>query len=115
MKHTVHHDLNDDEAKTAVLRALARYRDRYAEYSPSMLWSDDRSADLGFSFKGYKVTGRLELRPSAVDLDVDVPLALRMFKRMAIAAIDEEVRRYLGEAHRERALRAPAAVVEEAV
>lgn len=115
MKHTVHHDLNDDEAKTAVLRAMAQYRERYAEYSPSMLWSDDRRADLGFCFKGYRLSGHLELRPSAVDLDVDVPLPLRMFKRMAIAALDTEVRRFLCEVHGERARRAPAAVEEEAV
>ncbi|MGK3996531.1 polyhydroxyalkanoic acid system family protein [Sorangium sp. So ce1024] len=115
MKHTVHHDLNDDEAKRAVMRAMAQYRERYAEYSPSMLWSDERCADLGFCFKGFKLSGRLELQPGAVDLDVDVPLTLRMFKRMAIAALDTEVRRFISEVHRERALRARAAVVEEAV
>ncbi|WP_437735509.1 polyhydroxyalkanoic acid system family protein [Sorangium sp. So ce1335] len=114
MKHTVHHDLNHEEAKKAVLRAMAQYRERYAEYSPTMRWSDDQRADLGFCFKGYRLTGRLELRPWAVDLDVDVPLPLRMFKRMAIAALDAEVRRFLGEAHRERALRASTAVVEGA-
>lgn len=103
MKHTVHHDLNDEEAKSAVLRAMARYCDRYAEYAPSMLWSDERCADLGFSFKGYKLGGRIELRPRTVDLEIDVPLPLRMFKRMAIAAIDTEVRRFIDEAHRERA------------
>ncbi|WP_437487391.1 polyhydroxyalkanoic acid system family protein [Sorangium sp. So ce1014] len=102
MKHTVHHDLNDDEAKNAVLRAMARYCDRYAEYAPSMLWSDERRADLGFSFKGCKLGGRLELRPRTVDLEIEVPLPLRMFQRMAIAAIDNEVRRFIDEAHRER-------------
>jgi hypothetical protein len=102
MKHTVHHDLNDDEAKNAVLRAMARYCDRYAEYAPSMLWSDERRADLGFSFKGCKLGGRIELRPRTVDLEIEVPLPLRMFQRMAIAAIDNEVRRFIDEAHRER-------------
>ncbi|WP_437578749.1 polyhydroxyalkanoic acid system family protein [Sorangium sp. So ce887] len=102
MKHTVHHDLNDDEAKNAVLRAMARYCDRYAEYAPSMLWSDERRADLGFSFKGCKLGGRIELRPRTVDLEIEVPLPLRMFQRMAIAAIDTEVRRFIDEAHRER-------------
>ncbi|WP_437601133.1 polyhydroxyalkanoic acid system family protein [Sorangium sp. So ce590] len=102
MKHTVHHDLNDEEAKSAVLRAMAQYCDRYAEYAPSMLWSDERRADLGFSFKGCKLGGRIELRPRTVDLEIDVPLPLRMFQRMAIAAIDTAMRRFIDEAHRER-------------
>ncbi|KYF76204.1 polyhydroxyalkanoic acid system family protein [Sorangium sp. So ce388] len=113
MKHTVHHDLNDEEAKKAVLRALAQYCDRYAEYSPSMLWSSERSAELGFCVKGFKLAGRLDLRPRTVDLEIDVPLPLRLFKRMAIAAIDAEVRRFIGEVHRERSRSAP--VVEGAV
>ncbi|AUX29644.1 MULTISPECIES: polyhydroxyalkanoic acid system family protein [Sorangium] len=115
MKHTVHHDLNDEEAKNAVLRAMERYRERYAEYAPSMLWSDERRADLGLCFKGFQVAGRLELGPRTVDLDIDVPLPLRMFKRMAIAAIDAEVRRYIDEAHRERSRRAHGAALGEAV
>jgi hypothetical protein len=116
MKHTVHHDLNDEEAKGAVLRAMAKYCDRYAEYAPTIVWSDQRCAELGISFKGFTLSGRLELRPRAVDVEIEMPLPLRMFSRMAIAAIDAEVRRYIDEAHRERARRrATGAVVQEAL
>ncbi|WP_437898280.1 polyhydroxyalkanoic acid system family protein [Sorangium sp. So ce124] len=114
MNHTVHHDLNDEEAKSAVLRAMAKYCDRYAEYAPSILWSDERHAHLGLSFKGFTLSGRLELRPRAVDFAIDMPLPLRMFNRMAIAAIDAEVRRCIDDAHRERARRrAPVALAQE--
>ncbi|WP_437591413.1 polyhydroxyalkanoic acid system family protein [Sorangium sp. So ce1000] len=116
MKHTVHHDLNDEEAKSAVLRAMARYCDRYAEYAPSIFWREERCADLGLSFKGFTLSGRLELRHRVVDVEIDMPLPLRMFNRMAIAAIDAEVRRCIDEAHRERARRrAPSAVAQEAL
>ncbi|WP_437678641.1 polyhydroxyalkanoic acid system family protein [Sorangium sp. So ce131] len=115
MKHTVHHDLDDAAAKRAVQRAIDRYCRHYAEYCPSISWNDERRADLVFSVKGCSLAGRIEIRPRAVDLELDVPLKLRLFKRMAISAIDAEVRRCIDEAHRERARSAPAAFVEQAL
>lgn len=103
MKHTIEHDLNDSEAKLATERAIAQYRERYAQYEPFLVWRDARRAELGFSVKGVKLKGSMELRPGAVDVDLDVPLLMRPFKGMAIAAIDKEVRHFIEEAHRERA------------
>ncbi|MDC0684049.1 polyhydroxyalkanoic acid system family protein [Sorangium atrum] len=103
MKHTIEHDLSDSEAKLATERAIAQYRERYAEYEPFLVWRDPRRAELGFSVKGVKLKGSMELRPGAVDVDLDVPLLMRPFKGVAIAAIDKEVRHFIEEAHRERA------------
>ncbi|KYF55274.1 polyhydroxyalkanoic acid system family protein [Sorangium sp. So ce854] len=103
MKHTIEHDLTDSEAKVATERAIAQYRQRYAEYDPFLVWRDEKRAELGFSVKGVKLKGSMELRPGAVDVDLDVPLLLRPFKGVAIAAIDKEVRHFIGEAHKERA------------
>ncbi|AUX20683.1 hypothetical protein SOCEGT47_011560 [Sorangium cellulosum] len=114
MKHTVHHDLNDDAARRAVQRALQRYGARYAEYAPSVLWQDEGSAALGLSVRGFPLVGRIALRSRSVEVDLDVPAALRPFDRMAISAIDAEVQRSIDEAHRERSLRAPVAVEEGA-
>lgn len=102
MKHTIEHDLTDGEAKVATERAIAQYRQRYAEYEPFLVWRDEKRAELGFSVKGVKLKGSMELRPGAVDVDLDVPLLLRPFKGVAIAAIDKEVRHFIGEAHKER-------------
>ncbi|WP_437778393.1 polyhydroxyalkanoic acid system family protein [Sorangium sp. So ce1097] len=102
MKHTIEHDLTDSEAKVATERAIAQYRQRYAEYDPFLVWRDEKRAELGFSVKGVKLKGSMELRPGAVDVDLDVPLLLRPFKGVAIAAIDKEVRHFIGEAHKER-------------
>ncbi|WP_437598694.1 polyhydroxyalkanoic acid system family protein [Sorangium sp. So ce590] len=105
MKHTIEHDLNDGEAKVATERAIAQYRERYAEFEPFLVWRDEKRAELGFSVKGVKLKGSMELRPGAVDVDLDVPFLLRPFKGVAIAAIDKEVRHFIGEAHKERAER----------
>ncbi|MGK4001361.1 polyhydroxyalkanoic acid system family protein [Sorangium sp. So ce1036] len=106
MKHTIEHDLNDQEAKLATERAIAQYREQYAEYQPFLVWRDDRRAELGFSVKGVKLKGSMELRPGAVDVDLDVPLLLRPFKGVALAAIEKEVRHFIEQAHRERAQKA---------
>ncbi|WP_437674206.1 polyhydroxyalkanoic acid system family protein [Sorangium sp. So ce131] len=106
MKHTIEHDLNDTEAKLAAERAIAQYRERYAEYEPFLLWRDDKRAELGFSVKGVKLKGSMELRPGALDVDLDVPFLLRPFKGVAIAAIDKEVRHFIEEAHKERSQKA---------
>ncbi|WP_437588689.1 polyhydroxyalkanoic acid system family protein [Sorangium sp. So ce1000] len=103
MKHTIEHDLSDSEAKLATERAIAQYRQRYAEYEPFLVWRDERRAELGFSVKGVKLKGSMELRPGAVDVDLDVPLLMRPFKGVAIAAIDKEVRHFIEQAKRERA------------
>ncbi|WP_437295731.1 polyhydroxyalkanoic acid system family protein [Sorangium sp. So ce426] len=103
MKHTIEHDLSDSEAKLATERAIAQYRERYAEYEPFLVWRDAKRAELGFSVKGVKLKGSMELRPGAVDVDLDVPLLMRPFKGVAISAIDKEVRHFIAEAHRERA------------
>ncbi len=55
MKHTIEHDLSDSEAKLATERAIAQYRERYAEYEPFLVWRDPRRAELGFSVKGVKL------------------------------------------------------------
>ncbi|AUX26517.1 hypothetical protein SOCEGT47_070860 [Sorangium cellulosum] len=106
MKHTIEHDLNDQEAKLATERAIAQYREQYAEYQPFLTWRDDRRAELGFSVKGVKLKGSMELRPGAVDVDLDVPFLLRPFKGVALAAIEKEVRHFIEQAHRERAQKA---------
>ena len=115
MKHTIEHDLNSNEAKLAVQRALAQYRERYAEYSPFLVWRDESHAEMGFSVKGLKLAGQLELRPHAVDVDLDVPLPLRLFKGRAISAIDKEVRSFIETAHRERVQGASASSAEKTV
>jgi hypothetical protein len=115
MKHTIEHDLTQDEAKRAVQRAIEQYRERYAEYSPFMVWQNETQANLGFTVKGFKLSGQLELRPRAVDVELVVPLPLRLFKNIAIAAIDREVRHFIDSAHRERAQNSSLSVADSAV
>lgn len=102
MKHTIEHDLSDGEVKCLTERAFAQYQERYGKYAPFLSWRDDRRADLGFSVRGFKLSGSLELRPHAMDLELEVPLPLRVFRTRAIEAIDKEARRFIDEMRREQ-------------
>lgn len=114
MKHTIEHDLSEEETKLTVQRALTQYCERYAEYSPFMVWRDETHADMGFSVKGLKLSGTLALRPHAVDIDLSVPLPLLVFKKMAISAIDKEVRAAIDTTHRARSQGASASAAGSA-
>jgi len=43
------------------------------------------------------VSGRVELRPGAVEIDLDVPFFFRAFRGVAIRLLDEELRKLIAE------------------
>lgn len=98
MKHSVPHDLDQDTARRVADKAWESYSQRFADYDPQIRWVDDRHAQVSFQAKGIKLKGALDIQPSAIDLDLDVPLLLRPFRKKAISVIDEEVRWWIGKA-----------------
>ena len=100
MKHTVPHGLESALAQRAVEHALKSYADRFAEYSPQVSWPSASKADIKFSVKGITLKGNVCLRDKAIDLDLDVPFVLRVFKKKAITVIEREIRLWLDKAER---------------
>lgn len=100
MKHSVPHDLTKDTAKKAVLAAFDSYRQRFAKYNPTADWKTEDHADISFTAKGMTLRGSIEVRPASFDLDVDVPLLLRPFKRVAEEAVEREIERWVERAKR---------------
>lgn len=98
MKHVIHHSLGLLRSKQLTEKAFADYARRYARYSPSLSWLDDRRASFGFTAKGLTLTGTMELRPSEIEVDMDVPFILRVFKPQAMKVLDREVSRILSDA-----------------
>jgi hypothetical protein len=92
MKHSVPHDLSRELARTAAEKAFASYAERFAEYRPVMRWLDDRRSVTSFTVRGLTLTGRIELGPRAILIDVDVPFLLRPFRSKAIEVIEREIR-----------------------
>ncbi|HSN98904.1 MAG TPA: polyhydroxyalkanoic acid system family protein [Candidatus Nanopelagicales bacterium] len=98
MKHVVPHDLDQDTARRVTDKAFSAYKDRFAEYNPTLQWVNDQRAEVGFSAKGISLKGAFELKPGQIEMDLDVPFLLRPFKGKAISVIDEEIKRWIGKA-----------------
>jgi putative polyhydroxyalkanoic acid system protein len=98
MKHQIAHDLDTSLAKEAAVRAFEAYQRRFANYSPTMSWEGERKARIGFSVKGVKLAGSIDILPRAIELDLDVPFLFRPFKGKAIEVIEREVRVWLAKA-----------------
>lgn len=95
MKHQVPHKLGQDKAKQVAIQALASYQQRFAEYSPRVDWTSDSVANIGFSIKGLKLNGAIEVLPDNFSLDLDVPFVLRPFRGTALSVIEEEIKKWI--------------------
>jgi hypothetical protein len=98
MKHTVSHDLGQEKAKRVAQAAFDAYKARFAEYRPNATWVNDRRADISFTVKGISLTGSMEVGPSTIEMDLDVPFLLRPFKGKAMGVIEDEIRKWIGKA-----------------
>lgn len=98
MKHQIAHDLDVSLAKEAAVRAFEAYQKRFTNYHPTMQWDTDKKARIGFSVKGVKLEGWIDILPRAIELDLDVPFLFRPFKGKAIEVIEREVRNWLAKA-----------------
>jgi hypothetical protein len=99
MKHAIPHDLDTATAKKVTDRAFDQYKERFAAYSPTLTWADDRRADIAFSVKGMHVGGSMTLEDHEIDVDLDVPFLLRPFRSIALEVIDREVKAWIDKAH----------------
>ena len=100
MKHSVPHDLGLEMAKRAAEAAFASYAERFAKYKPTATWTSPSHADVSFSAKGITLKGVLEVLPSSIDMDLDVPFLLRPFKDRALGAVDREISVWIQKAKR---------------
>ena len=98
MKHQVPHAVGQSKAKEIAIQALDSYQKRFAEYDPTCEWVSDYMAKIGFSVKGVKLAGSIDVLPSAFELDLDVPFLLRPFKGKALSVIEEEIKRWIAKA-----------------
>lgn len=91
MKHPIPHDLDRPLARRATRAALDTYRVRFAAYSPFGRWTSLDRAEIGFQAAGQTIQGTVEVGEDAVELDLEVPLLLRPFRKLAVEAIEKEV------------------------
>ena len=98
MKHKIPHDLDHSLARLATRRALDAYRERFPELRPDGEWLDDDRARIWFSPPGRRLEGRVHVQAHAIELELDVPLLFRPFRKKAISIIEAEVRAWIDRA-----------------
>ena len=85
-------------AHRCVEKAFETYSKRFADYSPTMTWASENLAKVGFCAKGLKLGGSIEIKPKTIQLELEVPFLLRIFKSKALEVIEEEIRMWVGKA-----------------
>lgn len=95
MKHEIHHGLELPLAKKVLDKAMADYQERFSEYNPYFNWTGEKTAEMGFSAKGVKLTGDMEIKGDKVVVDVQVPFIFRVFKGKAMDVIDKQVKAWV--------------------
>jgi hypothetical protein len=98
MKHSVPHGLGQDKAKQVAQAAIDSYSQRFAQYSPSAKWLDERRAEISFNVKGMKLEGTMQVNPNDIEMDLDVPFLLKPFKGKALSVIEEEIKKWVSKA-----------------
>ncbi|HEY3233464.1 MAG TPA: polyhydroxyalkanoic acid system family protein [Polyangiaceae bacterium] len=100
MRHAVPHDLGKEKAKKATEAAFAAYTARFAEYNPQSKWVSDERADISFKVKGFTLKGSMMVLPKSIEMELNVPLLLRPFKKVALSVIEKEIRKWVDKAKR---------------
>ena len=98
MKHIIKHDLSPEMAKKVANKAAERYTARFAKYDAKMNWVDENTASVSFRVKGINAAATIELQPGQIEADMDVPLLLRPFKKLALSVVDETFQKWIDKA-----------------
>lgn len=98
MKHSVAHDLGKEQALKVTQAAWKSYSERFQKYHPTCTWPSPYHAAIGFTAKGIRLTGDIDVRDSSIDLELEVPFLLRPFKSMALGVIEDEIKTWIAKA-----------------
>lgn len=96
--HVIRHDLDVATAKRATEKAFAGYKERFANYNPTASWVSDNRAEIGFSAKGVKLSGAIQIEPGEIHLELDVPFIFRPLRGKALDIIEEQIQMWVDKA-----------------
>lgn len=95
MKHSIRHELPPAQLREAARAFAKAYCERFQHYQANVVWQNEDQLEVRFKVKGIALGAKLTLAPREIIVDMDVPLAFRLFRSRALKAIEEEVRPWL--------------------
>ena len=93
---TIPHRLTQDEARTRLQKGITDLKTRHAASIAQVdeTWTGNQMS-FRLSAMGQAITGRVDVQPSTVKLDVDLPWMLAMLAEKIRPRVEEEGRRML--------------------
>lgn len=98
MKHTVPHSLGREMARKVADAAFKSYKERFTDYKPEARWVGEDRAEISFTVKGMSLSGGVEVKDNAFELELAVPFMLKPFQGKALSVIEGEIKKWIGKA-----------------
>jgi hypothetical protein len=99
MRYTIIHQEDQNTVRRAADAALSHYQERFPANHPEAVWTGPDQVEVSVQVKGVTLRGEVRLRPGVIELEMDVPLFLRVFRDRAVRLAESEVRKWLAVAH----------------
>lgn len=90
------HQLTQDEARQRLVNGLADARAKYGNHLAGFTetWSGNHM-EFGGKVMGQNISGRIDVMPQSVRVEVDLPMLLAMFAKKFIPQVEAEGRKML--------------------
>ena len=99
MEYSVEHGLDDrSRVREVVERAYDSYKERLADYNPSLTWVDDAKAKIGFRVLGKNIETFLTVTEKTVEMIGDLPFMFRPFQKKIVSVVGREVEKWIAKA-----------------
>ena len=96
LKMSIPHNLPEEEALLRMKSLLTNLKEQQKDVVSDVQenW-DGKTGNFSFSAKGFELSGMINVNPSSVEIDADIPFAVSLFKGTIKRVIDEKARELL--------------------
>ena len=101
MEYKVKHGLSDRaQVRTVVEKAYEAYKQRLANYNPSIKWVSDSAAEIAFSVKGMSMDTKFAIDDSELCITGKIPWLFKPFEKKILDVVGSEVDKWLDKARK---------------
>jgi hypothetical protein len=99
MKYVAKHGLSDRaRARTVVEKAYEAYKVKLADHRPTLTWTSQDDAKLGFSVMGKTIEAGIRITDDEVRIEGDMPFLFRPFQGKVEKVLGSEIEKWLEKA-----------------
>ena len=99
MKYVAKHGLTDrSRARTVVEKAYEVYKEKLADHRPTLEWTGEDDAILGFSVMGKTIEAGIRITDAEVRIEGDMPFLFRPFQGKVEKVLGSEIEKWLAKA-----------------